>query len=236
MRGIWKVLLAGTIVGLIGPAGASDEDPTDLPRIEVVGTLIDGFVVCLGSACALALSEVSGRYEELSMERTLEPETEPTREQFCSALMSKRPKGCDADNPPSTPGLDPAWQPNGCGTGGASNFILDTVVHLGFGDYYSGDLDRPYRVSFKAACDAHDGCWGIAGDRATCDNNFDSSMRSACGTLTGERAASICRGFAGAYMAAVTASDIGNDNYANAVSQRHCALWAHDMKANRCDE
>ena len=237
MRNTWKGSIAGGIVlALSLAAHASDDEPTDLPPIVAYGHFEGGgFAICRGAACAGALAGLEDRNSELSMERTLEPQDEMSRETFCAALKYKRPKDCDANNPPSTPGLEAGWAPNGCGTGGVSNFLVATALELGFGDNYSGNSDAPYAVSFKPSCDAHDACWGVAGNRSTCDDNFDRSMRDACSALYAASSRTICNGFAGAYFGAVSASDIGNANYAHSVAARECALWAHDMKANQCE-
>ena len=128
MRNTWKGTIAGGIVlALSLAAHASDDEPTDLPPIVAYGHFEGGgFAICRGAACAGALAGLEDRNSELSMERTLEPQDEMSRETFCAALKYKRPKDCDANNPPSTPGLDAGWAPNGCGTGGVSNFLVAT--------------------------------------------------------------------------------------------------------------
>lgn len=219
----------------IFPGHASASDPFNWPTILVTARAGDGgMLTCLGSACAGVISGMTER-SPYEMELTLDAETELDRGLFCSVLKSKRPENCNASNPPSTPGLDPNWQPNGCGTGGLSNLLLDSGMEVLLSDTYSGDFQAPYPgVSFQSACNAHDACWGVAGSRSACDNAFRSSMEAACGVLSQASARSTCSGFASAYFSAVSITNIGNSNYQRATESRRCALWVQDMKANGC--
>lgn len=231
-----RIFAIAAITVLALPASA--QEVTDFPRVVVTGQTITGSnVICRGMDCAIVLESLDG-LGMVQSELLLAP-TESggfDKDQFCKALEARRPAGCDASDPPSTPGLDPGWQPNGCGTGGASNLFLNSGLGIAYTDNYSGDFNAPFAgTSFKSACDAHDGCWGSAGNRSTCDSNFHNAMRTAC-TSWGEPSRTTCNGFAAAYFSAVAATDIGNENYRNAVNQRRCALWAHDMRANGCGE
>ncbi len=231
-----KIIAIATAVILASPVSA--QDVTDLPRVVATAQTITGSnVICRGMDCAVVLESLKDPVFFQS-ELLLAP-TEPggiDEELFCKAMKAIQPEGCDAASPPSTPGLDPGWQPNGCGTGGASNLFLNSALGLIYAENYSGDFNAPFAgTSFKSACDAHDGCWGSAGNRATCDSDFHNAMRTAC-TSWGEPSRTTCDGFAAAYFSAVATTDTGNDNYRNAVAQRRCALWAHDMKTNGCEE
>lgn len=69
-------------------------------------------------------------------------------EKFCQTLKSKKPSSCNFNSPPSAPGYDPNWQPNGCGTSG-SQWLIDIALSITHTENYSGDPDAPHSgVSF----------------------------------------------------------------------------------------
>jgi len=153
---------------------------------------------------------------------------------FCQNLKSKKPSSCSASNPPSVPGFDPSWEPNGCGTGGLANWIADKILSSAYTDSYSGEINAPFAgVSFLAACNAHDRCWGLAADKDQCDLAFRQTMDAACSGLSTTSGINNCLGFSGIYHGAVT-SDLGNSNYEDSVSDFNCAAWAADMEENGC--
>lgn len=223
------------LIAIVG-GQAFAEEPTTMPRVVATGTFDNGGIAfCFSAGCGLAMVGSTERNGDLALEESLDSEQAIDHEAFCKALKAKRPSNCDAGDPPSTPGLDPGWQPNACGTGGASNLLLDSGMHVVYSDNYSGDFNAPYPgISFKTACDAHDLCWGVAGDRANCDANFDAAMRAACGVLVSPSSNTVCNGFAGAYFSAVATTNIGNQNYAASVAARACAIWAYEIKINGC--
>jgi hypothetical protein len=235
MRRIFGQLLA-VAVGVFAVSQPSiGSDPFTMPTVTATGRFDDGgFLICRGLACAGVTAGYIDR-SPYETELTLQVEDGIDREQFCERLKSKRPSNCNASSPPSTPGLDSSWQPNGCGTGGMSNLLLDSGMEVLLSDNYSGDFHAPYEgVSFRSSCDAHDACWGVAGNRSTCDNAFHNSMTSACGAVAQASSRTVCNGFAAAYFSAVSITNIGNSNYQRAAQNRQCALWAYDMKANGC--
>lgn len=238
MKGVSRKLLVLALAALVVPcASAAGDDPVDQPPVVVhrysVGEI---FVYCAGVDCLDAFSEIGGNPWPITDISISSDGGGATSEQFCSALKNKKPQGCDLANPPSTPGTDPNWQPNGCGTSGAGNLVLDAGLEIVASDHYSGDFQAPYPgVSFRSACNEHDACWGAGLVRSDCDTSFHESMRAACGVLTEASSRTVCEGFAGTYFAAVSTTNAGNDNYAAAVSARKCALWAHDMKINGCN-
>lgn len=214
-----------------------DDEPNDIPTVVVHRyTVDDTYVFCTGIDCTEAVSEIASPWlmTDISISST---GGSTTSDEFCSALKSNRPEGCDGANPPSTPGTDPNWQPNGCGTSGFGNLVLDAGLEIVASEHYSGDFQAPYPgVSFQAACNDHDLCWGIGGVRSACDSSFHESMRSACGVLTQASSRTVCEGFAGGYFSAVSTTNAGNANYKSAVAARRCALWAYDMKLNSCGQ
>lgn len=237
MKGVSGKLLALAVGALSVPyAGATEDEPVDQPPVVVHRYTVDEiFVYCAGVDCLDAFTEIGGNpWPMLDISISSEGGS-ATTEEFCSALRSKRPAGCDLTNPPSTPGTDPNWQPNGCGTDMITNSMLSFGLSQFYSDNYSGDIDAPFAgVSFLAACNAHDVCWAEAKPRYTCDDTFRGSMDAACGTHASPDGQSVCRGFSSAYHSAVSATDLSNKNYSKAVSNHKCALWAFDMALNQC--
>ena len=219
------------------PAHASEGEPTDQPRVVSYGRFEGGaFAFCTGPECAQALASLEDKRAPYELELTLDAENGIDHGEFCQLMKDQQPENCDASDPPSTPGTDPGWEPNACGTSGFSNLLLDSGIGSFYSESYSGNFNAPFPgVSFRGACNDHDACWGVAGSRATCDNNFHESMRSACGSVAQASSRTVCDGFAAAYFSAVSATNIGNNNYQQSVESRKCALWAYDMKINGCD-
>lgn len=236
MREIPQALIAIAMGLLVShPVQGSDREPTDQPRVISYGRFEGGgMALCMSAQCAQALA--GAERTVYKPERTLEPEVGVDRELFCELLEDQQPENCEASDPPSTPGLDSSWDPNGCGTDPHNNLFLHSGLAKFFTDSYSGNFHAPYPgISFRLACNNHDACWGVAGNRATCDNSFHDSMRSACDGVAEATSRTVCNGFAAAYFSAVAATDIGNGNYQESVENRKCALWAHDMKINGCE-
>jgi len=149
------------------------------------------------------------------------------------------PTYCNLSSPPPSPGINisgqPTWQPNGCGTGGIGSWFQDFILERVAGQSYSGNLDSPYvGVSFKGACDSHEQCWAMGGNRTTCDINFRNSMNSACSQLSDSGAQGNCSGFASLYHGAVSTTDGSHGAYATSTANRACAVWANDMRENGC--
>lgn len=225
----------------IGHSNAED-GVTDLPPVRAIGISTDGAsILCYSADCALALLDLqTPPFPRWDSE--IGPEAPVDKQALCSALeyriaqRYKDPNGpkCNTEDPPSVPGLDPLWTPNGCGTGAAVESIAAKVTRLLFPDF-TGDLDRPYPgVSFVGACNAHDRCWGVQGDRLTCDDGFRIATNQACNAapLSGRNA---CMGIASGYHAGVT-SAIGDRNYQAAGKERTCAIYAKELKDNGCDD
>ena len=229
-----SLVIAMTLLA-INPARGNDREPTDQPRVIAYGHFDGGgMAFCTSAQCAQALAGADKTlYQE---ERTLEPESGVNRESFCELLKDQQPENCDASDPPSTPGLDPGWQPNGCGTDGLSNLLLESGLAVFYTEAYSGNFNAPFPgISFRSACNSHDACWGVGGERATCDNTFHNNMRSACGAAAQGSSRTACNAFGAAYFSAVSATDIGNGNYSESVEERKCALWAYDVYTNGCE-
>lgn len=210
---------------------------TTLPPVKVTAPKVGGGdFTCTGTACSSAMNtEQLAAHLKFMKEHASMPE-EPlaiSSEKFCPALRKNRPKNCSGNKPPYTPDYTPNWSPNGCGTGPLSNWFLSRILNSA-SSHYSGDLNAPYRgVSFERACNAHDLCWGRAGDRAICDRSFRTMMMSACDTLD-SAAGNTCTGFAGLYHSVVASTDVGDAHYARSAEAYECASWMHDMNANGC--
>lgn len=162
------------------------------------------------------------------------PALDPVK--VCRSLRQKKPSGCDYSAPPSAPGFDPSWSANGCGTGPRANWFLDKALSQSNSSTYSGDLNAPFAgVSFLAACNGHDACWGQGMERSQCDLTFRSQLDSSCSGLSDPNSFNVCVGYAGLYHSAVSTADASHEAYAAAVSELSCAAWVHDMKTNGCN-
>lgn len=217
--------------------------PTLPPVIATAQRIGGGTVICRGMGCAGVLESLrQEKIDYLSQMQMPVPELElieVNQLQVCRRLKAKRPSNCNQSNPPPSPGINvpgqSAWQPNGCGTGGIGSWFQDFVLERVAGQSYSGNLDSPYAgVSFKGACDSHDQCWAMGGNRTTCDINFRNSMNNACSQLSGTSAQGQCSGFASLYHGAVSTTDGSHSAYATSTASRACAVWANDMRENGC--
>lgn len=158
--------------------------------------------------------------------------------EFCQRLKDSRPSLlCGIISPPSVPGYDPAWQPNGCGVPGPVNWMLDQIMNSPLVSNYSNNLDAPSGVSFLTACNRHDQCWGEGMDRTFCDDRFETEMKNSCDVLTDPNDYGVCRGFASLYHGAVSPTNApANLTYELADGNHACAAWVHDMQANSCPQ
>src|SRR5690606_3955662 len=160
----WSVSLAIALVGSWACISlAQTEEPTDLPTVTGKGNLVGGEEIrCFTTMCGDAEREEPIALLELFLKDVTQmPQgyLELDKTKFCQNLKSKKPSGCSASNPPSVPGFDPSWEPNGCGTGGLANWIADRILSSAYTDSYSGEINAPFvGVSFLAACNAHDRC------------------------------------------------------------------------------
>lgn len=155
----------------------------------------------------------------------------------CAVLRTMRPGGCPAASPPlsNIPGFDPNWQPNGCGVGPLSNAFLEKSLEIVTLGGFSYDLNAPVAgVSFKAACDLHDRCWGMNGGFSECNISFRNQMNHACSSLAAVGAYADCLAYAGQYYAAVHLPGPVRWHYDFASGKFECAAWHRDMEANQC--
>lgn len=200
--------------------------PPTLPPVIVEGHRPLGpTIICRGEGCASILSNLIDlqQYFEGTQMGPIEDGPDIA---FCAQLAQQRPSGCGT-TPPSVPGFDINWQPNGCGPGGWSQWVLEEIIDRNYSSY-SGNINEPLTgYSFQSACDAHDFCWGSAQNRGSCDTEFLNAMLGVCGVNSN------CETFASLYRAAVGAN-FGTDIYNNLVSNFQCAAWHQDMQENQC--
>ena len=211
------------------------------PIIVTAPRIGGGTVVCRGEACAgvlQSLQETGGSKGGDQSDHENPTEDIPVNPAaLCANLNANKPSNCILSNPPPSPGITvpgrPPYQTNGCGTGKIANLFLDLALTISTKPYYSGDFQSPYPgISFRAACDGHNQCWGSGGDKNVCDFNFRSEMISACG---GESASNNnCLGFSGLYHGAVSNTGAALSTYNSVQQDRSCALWASDMRENGC--
>ncbi len=230
------VLALLTVLLLAAHASVSNT----LPTVTVVGKKPDGGpLTCSSGSCFDTAQEETARaFQEWLTMYAVMPEEELPLDgaQFCSTLKAKKPSGCNLNSPPSAPGYDQNWQPNGCGTPGRQ-WMIHIALSITHTENYSGDPNAPHAgVSFLAACNAHDRCWGSGFDRTFCDTQFGDNVRAQCDTVSSSSGWGTCRGFASAYHAAVSPNDFSNPKYAASVWKAQCAGWAHDMQANNCPQ
>jgi len=248
----WKKLVAISILSFaafasaqqtLGPVVVTAPPPIPtIPPVTATAPRIGGgpTIICRGSACAAFLDGLKAQYnpENFVSEGMLEDGVPVPGPQFCTGLKALKPNGCSSSNPPPSPGIfvpgKPAWQPNGCGTGGAGDWFQDLALELLAGQAYSGNLNSPYAgVSFQNACDGHDQCWASGGNKGECDSNFGNNMQNACSQLGGS-AGNSCSGFASLYHGIVSTVNGAGNAYASSMSSRACAVWANDMRENSC--
>jgi len=204
--------------------------------------IVDDSILCTGSGCGPLLDSLRQEYQMdlymlLNQPSTLNETPTYTlavsTEQLCERLEDSKPKGCSSSGPPSVPGYDPTWKPNGCGVGGWKDAAITLVADLGL-RYFTGELDAPFPgVSFQNACNAHDECYGRQSGKLTCDGFFRLAMTEACdaGTLGDVR--EICYGAVSAYHAAVV--NHGESAYEAAGEAYACAQWHQAMESNECE-
>lgn len=211
------------------------------PIVVTAPRIGGGNIICTGQACASILGAMSEQinYENLVQGLPIQDEPPLSKVQFCAYLKADRPSGCSGSSPPPSPGISvpgkPAWQANGCGTGGVGTWFQDAVLEVFASQSYSGDINSPFPgVSFRASCDIHDECWASGVNRTVCDMSFQASMNTACDQLADPGEWGTCRGFSSNYHGAVSTTNGSNSAYASSVSMRECALWAHNMRGNSC--
>lgn len=239
MKGVFKAGLAALLLCFsVGEVLA-----TDLPPVVVHGLTIDAVdFECRSIACADMLGTFGGIPVSEPLPDVVSIGSEGqlmlSKKTVCDLLGYRKPEDCSASSPPSVPGFDPGWKPNGCGTGGWEDIFYGALVGGLFTDHYSGDLDAPMEtssgqnVSFLSACNHHDECWARGGDRLTCDNAFGTELNAACGVLGGSDL-NTCQGMASVYRGAVS-SDRATAHYYETVAAHTCAAWAYDMRRNGC--
>lgn len=237
------MMLCMTILALAGVRDAiADRAPWQGDPMEVEGERIPGSnVLCRGSGCASVLDSLYRDYlydlallldRPALLEGGTLPEFTVDAGEFCGRLEEERPSGCSKSSPPSVPGLDPAWRPNGCGVGGWRDGALSLMARLGI-RHFTGDLDNPFPgVSFLGACNAHDACYGYQVAKLACDADFRLAMTSACNANTANATRELCYGAVSAYHLAVTSH--GGAAYRKAGEELACARWHLDMRANGC--
>ena len=234
------------IVGLIALMAGSTCIPAysgivDLPPVKVTAKREGGGAdfSCRGIACSTSVNEESlaaqlSFLEEFERYPDELPALDPVK--VCKALRQKRPPGCNYSESPSVPGFDSSWTANGCGTGVRANWFLNAALSQSNSATYSGDLNAPFAgVSFLAACNSHDLCWGKGSDRAECDQAFRGQMEASCMAVPSGSSRNICIGYASLYHAAVSTTDASHEAYGRSASDFSCAVWTYDMKTNGCN-
>ncbi len=240
MRRSTRLVVAASVLGVILAAYAQNI-PTIPPVIATAPRIGGGTIICRGYECRDALSALqawgsTGLEQEASVADGAGG-LEVSKPQLCSSLKNKKPQGCNFSSPPASPGITVAgqapYEPNGCGTGVFTNWLLDKILEISHGQSYSGDLNEPYEgVSFRAACNAHDVCWASGGDRGQCDLAFQASTWSACSAVADPNGT--CRGWSSSYHGAVSNTNASHSAYETSTENRQCALWAMDMRENGC--
>lgn len=228
-----RFTIVAVLTGLIAVAHA--DNTTTLPPVRAVLSDLGTDVVCYGYECAAILNVMAPPLFVAEYATISDTGVVIDHGEFCRQLKDKRPSGCDLSSPPSTPDTDPNWQPNGCG----NNWRVQAAMQLGimaivpndFADNYNAPY---YGVSFLAACNRHDQCYGLAFDKAFCDDRFGAEMRAACGVVASSAGYSVCDGLAGIYKGAVASTTFGDAAHAASVKEHTCAVWAKDMNANGC--
>lgn len=223
------------VAGLVAGANATDP-PFNLPPVRAVPGTDGGQIVCYGYECADLLDSFVPVLPPMGADViSIGDQSGVDRDQFCAALKNQKPSSCSAGSPPPTPDTDPNWQPNGCG----NNWRVQAVMQLGImaivPDDFAGNYNAPYSgVSFQAACNTHDRCYGTSFDKAFCDARFGDDMRSACGVVSSSPGYNQCTGLADIYRGAV--ATFGGSAYEAAVRDHTCAVWAKDMNQNGCSQ
>lgn len=217
--------------------------PWEGDPMELDGDMIvDDSVLCTGDGCRALLDSLSRDYRMdlyllLNQQSTVDDAPTYTlvvsAEQLCERLEDAKPRGCSSSSPPSAPGFDPGWKPNGCGVGGWKDAALEIIADLGL-RYFTGELDEPFPgVSFLDACNAHDRCYGLQSGKLRCDGYFRLAMTEACDRGTMGDVREICYGSVSAYHAAVV--NHGKAAYESAGEDYACAQWHQAMENNHCE-
>ena len=241
MKRLMLICAAGVLCGMGGNAVA-DIIPWEGDPMELDGDMIvDDSILCTGDGCgALLDSLVSYEFDLyllLNQPSTLDETARYTlavsTEQLCERLEDAKPKGCSSSGPPSVPGFDPYWQPNGCGVGGWRDILLARLAGVAL-PTFTGDLDEPFPgVSFESACNDHDLCYGVQAPQYQCDNLFYAGMQVACETNTANATRTLCMSTAAIYFG--TVAQHGESSYESAGQDRACAIWHQEMEANGCN-
>lgn len=242
MQKLGLCLLMIFVLQIALPASA-DEEPWEGDPMVVTGEATDGGnILCIGAACVGILNALvqESLFEQLTrlnlsglLEGNSEPDLRVDRGEFCERLEDERPSGCSRSSSPSVPGLDPQWQPNGCGVGGWRDSALSALATLALPDF-TGDLDEPFPgVSFEGACNAHDACYALQMGKLSCDNLLLNEANDACESNTSNESLVICRAMASTYFSAVVQH--GDSAYESNADNLACAVWHAEMGANGCD-
>lgn len=232
-----RIALRAVVIGVTS-FSAYSQTVTLLPVKVTAPRMGGGQFSCHGTACSSAVNQESFAAHQRFLEENARYPDEPPeldQDRVCRAMHTSRPSNCDYGSPPSVPGFSPGWVPNGCGTGPRANWFLDRALSQSNSSSYSGDLNAPFAgVSFLAACNSHDACWGSAMHRASCDIQFGEALTSACSGQATPESYNVCVGYAEMYHGAVSTTNGSNEAYARAVNENSCAAWVYDMKANGC--
>lgn len=241
-----RVLLICAAWVLCGTGGKAIAEPILPPwegdPMELDGDMIlDDSILCTGDGCGALLESFRKEYQMdvyLLLNRPSTLDDAPTytpavsTEELCKRLDEAKPKGCSSSSPPSVPGFDPYWKPNGCGVGGWRDFLLGRLADMTLTNF-TGDLDEPFPgVSFLYSCNRHDYCYGVQTAKYRCDDRFLSDMQDACAANTANATRTLCNSVASAYFVAVT--ERGDGAYDSAGSDLACAEWHRQMDANDC--
>jgi hypothetical protein len=243
-----RLILFCTAFVLCAAGGKTVADPILPPwegdPMELEGEMIDdGSILCTGDGCRALLDSLSREYRMdlyLLLNRPSSLDEAPTytlavsSEQLCERLEESKPKGCSSSGPPSVPGLDPAWRPNGCGVGDWRDALLTRLAGITL-PTFTGNLDVPFPgVSFQSACNAHDRCYGVQRPQFECDNLFHVGMQGACESNTANATRTLCMSTAAIYFG--TVAQHGQSAYESAGRDRACAVWHQAMQANDCKQ
>ncbi|WP_434212633.1 hypothetical protein [[Pseudomonas] boreopolis] len=231
------LLVVSSIMSWIAPCIAFSQ--TTLPTVKVTAERIGGgMLMCTTVTCAGALDEEQyrERMAYMRMYATYPQDDLPIdKAKFCSNLKGKKPSNCDFFSPPMTPEYSSNWMPDGCGSGPRQQWFLDRLVSSASSGQYSGNLNAPYSgISFQAACNEHDRCWGVGKEKSSCDMAFSNNMQNACSSASNPNGLNICLGFAGLYYGAVATTNAAQVTYQDSVMAYACAGWAYDMRLNGC--
>jgi len=242
-----RLILFCTACVLCARGGTAVADPILPPwegdPMELDGELIDDeSILCSGDGCAALLDSFSRDYQMdlyLLLNRPSTLDETPTytlavsTEQLCERLEESRPQGCSSSGPPSVPGFDRGWQPNGCGVGGWKDALLKRLAGASI-PTFTGDLDVPFPgVSFESSCNSHDRCYGVQLPRYECDDIFHTDMQDACRRNTANATGTLCMSTAALYFG--TVAQHGESAYETAGEERACAVWHREMQANGCE-